>query len=173
MNYRVYTVRMCRNRSNFTLIEIIFVISIIMLVSGLSFAFLSRTPAGVVITNTTAKLEKLMVTAETQASLQGIQRNIIFDTEKKIFYITDPKSDLEKEESVGDESTPAGSSDTSFTVSENVKMEFLDCNEEVVEYCFFPDGSASGPDILLTLKNHKRLIHLSPLTGIVTTTEIE
>ena len=115
-----------------------------------------------------------MVTAETQASLQGKQKNINFDVEKNIFYITEPKSDQEKEGvQNSDESVSSGSSDNSFAVQETVKIEFPDYEEETVEYRFFPDGSASGPDILLTLKEHKRLIHLSPLTGIVTVTEIE
>lgn len=174
MNFGTYTKQKWLSQQNFTLIELIFVISIMMLIVGLSLVSFVRMPAGVVLTNTTAKLEQLMVTAETQASLQGIQRNITFDTEKKIFYITAPKSDQENEEGQDSEqSLPALSSDNSFVVTETVEIEFPDYEEEIVEYRFFPDGSASGPDMLLTLEDHKRLIYLSPLTGVVTVTELE
>ena len=174
MHFRTHKEKRFSSRRNFTLIEIIFVISIVMLVAGLCFAYLVRMPSGVVLTNTTANLEQLMVTAETQASLQGKQKNINFDVEKKIFYITEPKSDQEKEEvQDSDKSVPSASSDSSFLVPEMVEVEFPDYEEETVEYRFFPDGSASGPDMLLTLKEHKRSMHLSPLTGIVTVTEME
>ena len=69
-------------QQHFTLIEIIVVIAIIMLIAGVSIFSISRMPAGVIMTNTVAQIEKLMVTAQSQSAFQGKQINIYFDNEK-------------------------------------------------------------------------------------------
>jgi len=152
-------------QQNFTLIEIIVVIAIIMLIAGVSIFSISRMPAGIIMTNTVAKIEKLMVTAQSQAAFQGKQINVNFDDEEKIFYIAPPGYDADDENNTVIYNK--GSKKDVFAIDKNIEVTFPDFYEEKVQYMFFSDGSASGPNMILSLKGQKRQMHISPLTGIV------
>ena len=65
----------------------------------------------------------------------------------------------------------AKSKDNIYTIPENITVEIPDFSEEKAVYSFFPDGSASGPEMLLIIKGHKMSITISQLTGLVMTKE--
>lgn len=145
-------------KHSFTLIELSVVIAIILLISGVAVYAVARIPAGVIMGSNVAKIESLMVTAQAQSSLQGVQKTLNYFDEEKKFVI----------EGVGSKQGGTGdSAGNSFTLDEKMNIEFPDFEGEEVQYNFFPDGSASGPDMMLSIKGHKRLISVSPLTGIV------
>lgn len=159
-------------QANFTLIEIIIVVSIIVVISGLTFSVIGRMPAGIVISNNAAQIDKILTSASARATLQGKLKNVVFDREKQKLFLTDKDDpDLLAPES-GGKKTPKGSKD-SFYIDKSIEVEFPDFAEGKVKYQFFPDGSASGPDMVIRLKEHNRLISVSPLTGITTIKEIE
>ena len=171
-----------KNNNHFTLVEILVVVGLIVIVLGVSLAFMNRTPARLVVVNTAAAIEQKMTLAQTQASLQGIQKTLIYNPGKKILFFSISKPDDDNEFNPADQEPPQGvePSENSVIVSKNyivipesVEVSFPDFDEDMVVYNFYPDSSASGPDMLLTLKGHELLISVSPLTGIATTREID
>lgn len=152
----------------FTLVEMIVVIGIIMLLSGVSIAILVRRPARVILANTASKIEKVLFTAGNQASLQGVQKNVSFDLGSKVLTIGDIKvqDDFSNTEPVVDQKPK--DTKNQIKIPKDIEVTFPDFEEEEIQYRFFPDGSASGPKMLLTLEGHNSLIAVSPLTGIVT-----
>lgn len=155
------------SRKRFTLIEMIIVIAIIMLITGVAITMLVRKPATVILANTSSQIEKVLTEASIQASLQGKQKIVNFDMGNKTLSIGDfnPKDDfnLPPEES----NQISVTSENQVRLPQDVEVEFPDFNEEQVFFSFFPDGSASGPDMRISLKGHIRLISVSHLTGIV------
>lgn len=171
-----------KKNNDFTLIEILVVVGLIVIVLGVSIAFMNRTPARLVVVNTAAAIEQKMTLAQTQASLQGIQKTLIYNSEKKMLFFSTSKPEDDNEFNPADQPPPQGPepSENGVIVSKNyivipksIEVSFPDFDENLVVYNFYPDSAASGPDMLLTLKGHELLIAVSPLTGIATTREID
>lgn len=157
----------------FTLIEVILVLSIVMIVTAISFAYVARTPSGLFLSSTSAQIEELMMSAQNQASLRGTQRNVVYNSEKKILYISDPVANPDEVNIDMIESDTPNSSQGKFSLPESVKIEFPNFNEDKIEYRFFPDGSASGPQMYIITKGKTMSLNVSQLTGIVILNEIE
>ena len=171
-----------KNNNCFTLIEILVVVGLIVIVLGVSIAFMNRTPARLVVVNTAAAVEQKMTLAQTQASLQGVQKTLIYNPEKKILFFSASNPDDDNEFNPADQEPPQAPepsansvivTKTYVVIPESVEVSFPDFDENFIVYNFYPDSSASGPDMLLSLKGHELLISVSPLTGIATTREIE
>jgi Tfp pilus assembly protein FimT len=173
----IMNLRKNSRKSFFTLLEMIMVIAIIMLIAGLSFAYMGRMPAGLILTSTTGKVEQLLMSAHMQASLQGVQKVVVFDFEKNTLFVTDPSEEDQELEAAPDaiEDAPENLKlkGDIYRIPKNIEVEFPDYLEDIAVYSFFPDGSASGPEMHLTIKGHTMSITVSQLTGIVITKEIE
>ena len=155
---------------NFTLLEMIMVISIIMVVTGLSFAYMGRMPAGLVMSKSVTDIEKLMTTAQLQATLQGKQKDVVLDTVNKVLFITDPVEnidDLEMPSQFSPTRVASKNKSESYKIPVDIAVEVTDFDEERAVYSFFADGSASGPEMVLELKGHLRAINVSQLTGLI------
>jgi type II secretory pathway pseudopilin PulG len=155
---------------NFTLLEMIVVISIIMVVTGLSFAYMGRMPAGLVIAKSVTDIEKLMTTAHLQATLQGKQKDVVLDTVNKTLFITNPVEnidDLEIPLQFPSTRKASKNKSESYNIPKDISVEVTDLDEERAIYSFFADGSASGPEMIFELKGHLRAINVSQLTGLI------
>lgn len=162
------------SRTNlFTLLEVILVISIVMIITAISFAYVARTPSGLFLQSTTGKIEELLMSAQMQASLRGTQRNVLFDIENRIFLITDPIDEGKDLPFEDIDSRTADSPESKFSIPATVGIEIPNFKGDRVEYCFYPDGTASGPEINILLKGRKISLTVSQLTGIVLLKEID
>jgi len=165
----------------FTLIEMMIVVGLIAIVLGISLALMNKTPARLVIVNTAAAIEQKMTIAQTQSSLQGIQKTLIFDKDRKVLFFSTarPEDGNKYEDSqAATPQTPEPSSNNVISTKSyivlpaSVEITFPDFDEDKIAYNFYPDSSASGPDMMLSIKGHQLLISVSPLTGIAITKEI-
>ncbi|MBN1863810.1 MAG: hypothetical protein JW808_02795 [Victivallales bacterium] len=154
----------------FTLIETLVVLAIATIITGGALAYMLRSPSSLVLSNAAAALEQLMLTAQSQASLRGVARSLKLDAEQNIFSIDDlndegmPKEHTELDHTADD--MPPTQIDM-LRLDSDIVLEFPDLQERSMQYIFFPDGSASGPELTLSLKNHRRRIRVSRLTGTI------
>ena len=158
--------------SCFTLLEVILVISIVMVVTAIAFAYVVNTPAGLSLQSAAGKIEELLTSAQLQASLRGTQRNVIFDLDNRVCFISDPFDESQALPVRNGEESGKDSSGSQFTIPESVDVEFPNFKGDRIQFCFYPDGSASGPEMNIFTKGRKMSLTVSQLTGIVLTKEI-
>ena len=138
----------------FTLIELVALLAIMLLVTGLVVGNVGRIPAFLSLENTVQKIQYLFSKASIMAMAQGRSVTVSYQPGGKVFSIS-----------------PSGSSsDGEFSgkflsekIPEAVNVEF---DSEEPGYIFFPDGSGSGTSFRLTLKGHGFRIRISGLTGV-------
>ena len=140
--------------SGFTLIELVALLAIVLLVTGVVVGNVGRIPTFLSLESTVQKIQYLFSKASMMAVAQGRTVTVSYEPGGKAFSIS-----------------PSGSSDDggfsgkflSEKIPEAVNVEF---DSEEPAYIFFPDGSGSGTSFSLTLKGHSFRIRISGLTGI-------
>ena len=166
----------------FTLIELLVVIGIIVIVLAIGIRFLNHKPARLILNNLAAAIEKKLTDAQTQSSLQGVQKTLIFDKNKKLLYVSTAKPDDDNDYEVATEpppDTPEPLSDAIIQTKSyilfpsEVKVSFPNSDEDIITYNFYPDSSAGGPDMQISMKKQDVIISVSPLTGIVFSKEVD
>ena len=144
-------------QSNFTLVELIAVLAIALLVAGMVTVGAIRRPAHVTLKNASASLMELLGNARSQALLQNKKVFVSFDQKRKTFAITGEST----------ESKDKKASSAQKTLPDEVEVEFPVKAEKLKWiYCFYPDGTGSGPDTVLSIKQHNLRVAVSPLTGM-------
>lgn len=141
-------------KCGFTLIELIALLAIVLLVTGVVVGNVGRIPVFLSLETTVQKVQYLFSKASMMAMAQGRSVTVSYETGGKVFSIS-----------------PSGSSDgggfsgklLSEKIPEAVAVEF---ESEEPNYIFFPDGSGSGTAFSLTLKGHTFRIRISGLTGL-------
>jgi hypothetical protein len=135
----------------FTLIELIALLAIALLVTGLVAGNVGRIPAFLSLETTVQKIQYLFSRASMMAMAQGKSITVSYEPGGKVFSV--------------DASGEAGGGGKSISekIPEAVNVEF---DSENPSYVFFPDGSASGTSFGLTLKGHVFRIRISGLTGV-------
>jgi len=156
-----------RFSAEFTLIEIVTVLAIVMIVSGIVLANL-KLPVFASLDETTKRVRRIFTEASTQTALQGKEIVVAYNLEKKEFLLY-PAEDENKSnfslEALSDKSN-RGNPLHIQRIPANIEVDFPDYDEDDVKYRFFPDGSASGPELTLTLKERKIIVGISRLTGL-------
>ncbi|MFZ2657123.1 MAG: prepilin-type N-terminal cleavage/methylation domain-containing protein [Victivallales bacterium] len=141
-------------RSGFTLIELVAVLAIAVLVTGIVVVNVGRMPAFISLDNTAHRIQYLFSKASMMAAAQGVVVNVSYSD--KVFSI-----DRADASDTGAAVSMVGLSG-SETIPEAVELEF---DEQDPKYIFFPDGTGSGTSFNMTLKGHVCRIRISPLTG--------
>jgi Tfp pilus assembly protein FimT len=162
----------CRLKFAFTLIEVMVVLGIVMLLVGISFNFIGRLPAGLVLQSTSAGVDGLLVSARNRALLQGKRIDLSFNRESHTLslgtiVLTESEDLQDQEDCATFDSIKRRKGDT-YQIPSNVEVEFSDQpDDDAPVFRFFPDGTAVGGDIRLSIKQRTVLITVSQLTGIV------
>jgi type II secretory pathway pseudopilin PulG len=141
-------------RNVFTLIELVALLAIMLLVTGVVVSNVGRIPTFLSLETTVQKIQYLFSKASMMAMAQGKTVTVAYEPGQKSFSI----------------SSPGSSADGEFSgkfLSENVpgavSVEF---DSESPSYVFFPDGTGSGTPFSLSLKGHSFRIRISGLTGL-------
>jgi len=173
MNFRV-SKKENRILLQFTLIEIVTVLAIVMIVSGIVLANM-KLPVFATLDETTKKIRRIFTEASTQTALQGKPISVAYNSEKKEFllYPSEEEEDQNFSLEALTEKSRKGNPLYIQRVPEDIEVEFPDYKEEEVVYHFFPDGSASGPELTLTLKKRIIIVGISRLTGLAYSREDE
>ena len=140
--------------SGFTLIELVALLAIVLLVTGVVVGNVGRIPTFLSLESTVQKIQYLFSKASIMAMAQGRSVTVSYQPGGKVFSIS-----------------PSGSSsDGEFSgkflsekIPEAVNVEF---DSDEPSYIFFPDGSGSGTSFSLTLKGHTFRVRISGLTGV-------
>jgi len=157
-----------KSKSYFSLIEIMLVLAIMMLVSGIVISQFGRLPTAAKLQNCTAQIKTLFATAEFRAVTSGNRQQIIYSSEQRTFSIKDDKTALETQRKKNIFTLPDGIvADFQKINTSNNAVQFNENNSQP-EFTCFPDGLIAGPDIKLQLRKHKLKLHFSPLTGTIT-----
>ncbi|HCE42727.1 MAG TPA: type II secretion system protein GspH [Lentisphaeria bacterium] len=141
-------------RSGFTLIELIAVLAIALLITGVVVVNVGRMPAFISLDNTAHRIQYLFSKAAMMAAAQGKVVNVSYSGNS----FTIDQAD-NSEAGIG---LSAGGTAVSERIPESVELVF---DDEEPKYIFFPDGTGSGTAFKMTLKGHSCRIRISPLTG--------
>ncbi|MDD5597505.1 MAG: hypothetical protein PHV82_06145 [Victivallaceae bacterium] len=159
---------MFEQRRYYTTIELITVIVILGLVGAMAAANFRRIPAFLSLESKISDLKRLMAQARSNAVCRGRNTQLVFDTEKRCFYISQPQSE-EKTEA-------AGSAGIYLPEEIEIKINdeaFGDENSRNAVFCFYPDGTGSGNSMTLQLRKHAFTISVSPLSGSIVDEEVK
>ena len=152
---------------NFTLIEIVTVLAIAILISGIVLANLNL-PIFASLDDTTKRVRQIFTEATTQTALQGVEIVVAYNSaqHKLLLYPASEENDPDFSVEALMEQSRIGSSQYILKIPSTIEVKFPDYKEEDAKYRFFPDGSASGPEMALTLKGKTNIVGISRLTGV-------
>lgn len=148
------------DRLAFTLIELVAILAIVLLVTGLVAGNVGRIPIFLSLESTIQKIQYMFSRASIMAMAQGKTVTVSYDPGGKIFSIN--------HDGVAD----AGEFSGKFLhekIPDAITVEF---ESENPCYVFFPDGSGSGTPFRLTLKGHASRVRISSLTGVAISEKI-
>ena len=142
------------DRLAFTLIELVAILAIALLVTGLVAGNVGRIPVFLSLESTVQKIQYMFSRASIMAMAQGKTVTVSYEPGGKIFSISQEGS------------ADAGEFSGKFLrekIPDAINVEF---ESENPSYVFFPDGSGSGTTFTLTLKGHASRLRISSLTGV-------
>lgn len=168
-------------RSSFTLLEIIVVITVLTLASSLAVAtFRGESPARQ-MENAALQFESFCAKVRFNAMENGEDRIVLFNPDSQQFLSRIPDEflpDDAAEQAAAEETKsflPKWKLPENFNLERN-RFDPSEISEDgtIEMFRFFPDGGASGRRSLeLKYKNLRRTFDISPLTGLLTSTEEE
>ena len=153
--------------AQFTLIEIVMVLSVIMILSGIVLANL-KTPVFASLDKTAKSVQAILSDANRKSFLQGKQVIVVFDNEKREFKLMPPKyAELDSQCNTTvseDDILP----DSIYRIPSGIDIQFPEITDKnkKIEYEFFPNGEAYGPEMKLSMKDRSVTVGVSFLTGM-------
>jgi len=153
MKLSLFQVRPCSHKgsSGFTLLELIIVLLLIGLITGLVMVSLTTALPSTRFRSEVRKLGSLMIYAKNRAEYLNQEKEVILDLEKR-------------EAHYEGKTRVAFSEDTEIYAIDPVDGEI---REGLYRLVFFPGGGSTGSVIVITRKGRKTEIQLDPLTGSV------
>lgn len=152
------------SRHPFSLIELVVVLAIIGLISGIAVGSLRKPGGDADLRKTSYELESLFVHAARMASVQGKIVSVVFDSEEKMFRIADENS--RNLDHLSGNQRYLMDNFHCLRLPENIDVSFEGDNAEVAFRCF-PDGMISGPAIEMRSGGETEGLSFSSLTGAV------
>ncbi len=145
-----------KNSNKFTLLELVCVLTISLLVIGIVIGRVGKTPAFISLDNCVNRIQGVLSEASNQAVINGKKITILYS-----------KGQFFPENNKYSSSSSFSKKYLTYTLPEKVEINFpkLEDNENI-SFIFFPDGSASAPEIHINYKKHSAIIKISKLTGI-------
>ena len=160
----------------FTLIEVMVVLAIVMLLVGISFNFIGRLPSGLLLRSTAAGVDDLLASAQNRALFQGKRIDVSFDPEGKILSIGKVVSTGQVKSTVEGKATFDSIKrlkGDKYVIPPDIEVEYPDYADDAPVFRFFPDGTAAGGEMRISIKKNTISITVSQLTGIVLIKEEE
>ena len=151
-------------RKPFTLVEVVVVIVIMVLTGAVAISAMRTDSTGRLIKRSVSDFRSLCSRVRYKAMEMGEDRMVVYDPEKRIFYMARPTRDLEEEMEY----------ENGFVTLDNVKWELpeefelaTEDNSPILVFRFYPDGGASGISLTLGCKGQAVEIGVAKLTGAI------
>lgn len=185
-------------RRSFTLVELIVVIAIIALAVGMASVTMRRDASAVKFEQAVREFQSFVARARAQAMELGADRSIIYLPVERQFVVSETPVEAVDEEVPAtqfhvpeefrivdeaeevEEQPTSGLTEMSWQLPDDYEFAAIDFEsssdyeEELEIFRFFPDGSGSGRrQFTMQYKNLKKIMEISPLTGLLKITEEE
>jgi hypothetical protein len=132
------------------------------LIIGIVIGRVGKTPAFISLDNCVNRVQQVLSEASSRAIING--KKIIIQYSNKQFSQKN-NNNFKRNSTLRKYTT--------YTVPEAITVDFPKLeDDENVFFMFFPDGSASAPEMNLNLKKHSATIKISKLTGMVNISDI-
>ncbi len=155
-----------RRTRGFTLIEVVTVVSIAILISGIVLINL-KLPVFATLDGATKSIRKIFTEASTQSGLQGIEMAVAYNKETQEFILYRAIEENDPDFTIESLKERSSSILSIQKIVKKITVEFPNYQDvEDIRFRFFPDGSASGPELTLMLSDRKTLVGISQLTGL-------
>lgn len=162
-------------RRNFTLLELIVVLMVGALLLGLVVGRIGKLPAFASLDRTAHDIERLMSYASWLSLRHGREIKVNIGIETGQIEIISDLREPGKEDGYTNFVADKSLADKymKLSVPEYVKLTApaLEPDEDVV-FCCYPDGTASSPELFMTLGKHALKLWMSPLTGMIMRKEV-
>jgi len=142
--------------ARFTLLEMIIVLALLLLITGVVSSGIRKIPAFVTLDDCVDKLKNVFSEASARAVFQGQNVRVLYDPAARRFGIEG-----------GGEGTGIGLKGTKLPKDAEIEFPDFSGSDETVAYFFYSDGSGGGPPTKISLNGHARLLTVSPLTGML------
>jgi prepilin-type N-terminal cleavage/methylation domain-containing protein len=140
--------QLCR----FTLMELIVALAILSLITGIVIGQFRRMPTRISLENSVNAVNGMMNNASNRALISGKEIKVTYDDTERAFTL----SSLSENRSVSNK----------IKIPEEIELEIDVDFIDLVEFVFYPDGTASAPLIFFKLNDYVIYLEVSPLTGI-------
>jgi Tfp pilus assembly protein FimT len=160
----------------YTLIELTAVLAVIVLTLSIIIAGSGKIPVFISLEKTANEIRSLFADAAIRAALQGKPVSVVYDDESRTFTIEDGAGGdgdngggAERDRGALPAITDSSKQKTSAALPDSADVEFDPKPEgsEKPRLKFYPDGGASGPRTIITMKGHEVSLRISKLTGNV------
>ncbi len=165
LQFTVY--RKIMRRQYFTIAELVAVVAIILIVSGLVVGQIGRVPAFASLERSVSEVERLFSYASYLAVTRGKTVAIVYSPGKREFRLAEAVTEEKTEDTAR---KYLNDQYGTMRINPGIDFEMENVDEQTAndtEFLCFPDGSTSGPPMKFTLKKHTMKIRISPLTGTV------
>ena len=161
-------------RRHYTVVELVTVIVILGLVSAVAVSRFRMMPAFLSLDSKVTGLKKILAQVRNNAVCQGKNTQLVFDAEKRIFYMPNAKAETETEV----EEDSKESTSIQLHIPKEIKLkingeELEDENSKNTVFNFYPDGTGGGNSVTLLLRKHAFKINVSPLSGSINAEEVK
>ncbi len=152
-------------RHNYTMIELVAVLVIMGLISTVVISQFRKLPVFISLESKVNILIKVLAQARSSATCRGVNTEVVFAAENRRIYMPRANTDEQK------------LSPVEMYLPDEIKLsrndgEVEDESGKVTLFKFYPDGTGGGNNICLELKKHKIQISISPLSGSISSEEI-
>lgn len=159
-----------KKSSFFTLLELIVVLAITVLIVSVVSVSVGRKPSFITIDDASNKIQAVLLEGSIMSLAQGRKVSVIFYPDSRQFSVQNSGAETE---SLMDIENKEYKNFSTYTLPEDIEIEFDEYMTELPEFFFFPDGSASGPGLKIMYKGHAFYIYASPLTGMINANYLE
>ena len=151
-------------RKPFTLVEVVVVIVIMVLTGAVAISAMRTDSTGRLIKRSVSDFRSLCSRVRYKAMEMGEDRMVVYDPEKRMFYMARPTRDQQE----------AMEYEDGFVILDNTRWELPEEFELTTEerspilvFRFYPDGGASGISLTLGCKGQSVEIGVAKLTGSI------
>ena len=157
----------------FSLPELIVVIAIIALISGITVSQVGRLPSSTSLKNNALQVKALFIAGGLRAIENGLPQTITYSITNHTFTLNEISLTSEvmpqKRQHKTIEFSLTNGTQAIFDTKNDSNVALSEsADQHTPTFTCFPDGLIAGPNIELTLHKYKLKLQISPLTGAIT-----